>query len=93
MKKEIFDQDVMSLKETSTYLNIPENVLRNWLEIKYRQIPCHTAGTGRKAEICFFKPEIDDWFRYNGGTYLRNRDAGRRDDNNRSKSQDYRQKN
>jgi len=91
--EKFFDQDVMSLKETSVYLDIPENVLRNWLEIRYKHIPCHIVGTGKKTGVCFFKPEINDWFNGNGGNYLRDKVVGRRDSDSRSKRQESRYKN
>lgn len=73
------DQDIMSLKEVATHLDIPENVLRNWVQWKFREIPCHVQGNGKKSSICFFRPEIDFWFNNNGGRFLSKKVRERKD--------------
>jgi len=67
---EVLEQEVLSLKETSQQLDVPENVLKNWVELRFRSIPFHVAGTGKKSGICFFKGEINKWFEQNGGRFL-----------------------
>jgi hypothetical protein len=77
--KEIIQQDVLSLKDASRHLDIPENVLKQWVELRFRHIPYHSAGSGKKAGYCFFKTELEDWFDRNGGQYLRNKVVEKKD--------------
>ena len=59
--------------EAAQFLGIPERVLREWVQWNFRSIPYHKLGSGKQAEIGFFKDEIDTWFRRNGGTFLKDK--------------------
>jgi len=70
MQLEVLEQDVLSLKEAAHHLDVPEEVLKNWVAWRFRAIPCHFVGSGKKTGICFFKEEIESWFDRNGGRFL-----------------------
>ena len=66
-------QETMDYVEAAEFLGIPEKVLREWVQWDFRYIPYHKLGSGKRAEIGFFKNELDFWFKKNGGNFLRDK--------------------
>lgn len=66
-------EEIMDYIAAANFLGIPEKVLREWVQLNFRGIPYHKLGNGRRAEIGFFRTELDVWFKRNGGHFLKDK--------------------
>jgi hypothetical protein len=66
-------QETLDYVAAAEFLGIPERVLREWVQWDFRNIPYHKLGSGKKADIGFFKDELDMWFKRNGGNFLKDK--------------------